>query len=169
MNPVDEYFMTKAAAEGGWGQALRNAAVHTGAGLALAGAPILASKAYNAIAKGSRFNNMLENNEDLQAMHQQDPKRFSLMFDSLHNMSPTFASDPLVAGSYMRKMMANPANAGGVLVDARNQTKPSDPGALVRSMQGMAPSVAKDIAATSGKASSRPEERKERSPQQDQE
>jgi hypothetical protein len=148
MNPIDEYLMAKTADEGGWKAGLRNAAITTGAGLAVAGAPVAAKAIYNAVAKRSRFNNMLANNEDLQAMHATNPAQFQLMFNSLHNMAPEYAADPLVAGAHMRKMMSNPAGAGLTLTEARSGAmKQPEQDSVTKALQGMAPNVAKDFAA----------------------
>jgi hypothetical protein len=143
MNPVDEYLMTKTAATGqagNWKPALRNAAIQAGVGLAAAGLPIAASRVYNAVNKGSRFRSMMEHNEDLGAFAEQDPKRFAQFYDSLHKMSPEFASDPVVAGTYMRQMMSNPSGAGKVLVEARGSMKapPQSPFASTVSNVGQA-------------------------------
>ncbi len=153
LNPVDEYLSKYAAdPQTGWGPALRNAAVQTGVGLAVAGAPIAATKIYQAVKKRGNFNSMLENNSDLQALHrdaQSDPakaKQFNAFYDSLHRMNPEYAADPFVAGSYMRKMTNTPATAGGVLVDARNSAKLLPSGPLTETMRGMAGGIGKSVA-----------------------
>ena len=54
MNPLDLYLLSKhadAPQAGGWGPTLRNAAIQTGVGLAVAGAPLAASHVYNAVTK----------------------------------------------------------------------------------------------------------------------
>lgn len=148
MNPVDEYLMTKTAADGqpsNWKPALRNAAVHAGVGLAAAGLPIVAAKAYNAVNKGSRFRGMMEHNEDLHALSEQDPQRFAQFYDSLHRMSPEFASDPIVAGTYMRQMLSNPSGAGKVLVEARGNTKASPQSPFAATLSNVGQSASKAI------------------------
>ncbi len=149
MNPLDLYLLSKhadAPQAGGWGPTLRNAAIQTGVGLAVAGAPLAASHVYNAVTKRHHFNKMMEHNEDLQAYHAQDPARFNQLFTSLHGMNPEFAADPIVAGSYMRQMAAHPAGAGKALVEARGAAKALPTHPLSDVMKGMAPTMGKAIA-----------------------
>jgi hypothetical protein len=155
MNPLDDYFMAKEAADapsgGNWGPALRNAAVMTGAGLATAALPIAAGKVYNAVNKKSRFNSMMGFNDDLHAMAEEDPKRFAQYYDSLHRMSPDFAADPIVAGTYMRQMLSNPSGAGKVLVEARGGTKNLPNSPVGDALRGMGTPVGKSLIEGFGK------------------
>lgn len=153
INPVDEYLLLKEAANGvatatsgnSWGPALRNAAIQGGVGLAVAAAPFAANAVYNAVAKRGRYNQMLEHNEDLHAMREEDPKRFNQFYSSLHSMSPEFAGDPIVAGTYMRQMMANPSGAGKVLVEARSGAKNLPTSPMGDSVRGLGQPMGKAI------------------------
>lgn len=181
MNPVDEYFMAKQAMQkvadddkggkgggvGGWKQGLQQAAIHGGVGLALAGAPILASKVYHAAVKNSRYNNMLSANEDLQSLRDKPEeqggmgrKKFDMAFHSLHNMAPEFAADPLVAGHYMRQIANSPTEGiGGQLISARSQYLQNggrDPARFSQSLAGMASPIASNLAATAMKPPPKP-------------
>lgn len=87
-----------------------------GAATAAVGIGAMAAKSIMSAATKSRdFRAMLENNEDLGAHHANDPRRFNQLYTSLHTMNPAFAQDPIVAGTYMRQMLENPMNAGGIL------------------------------------------------------
>lgn len=80
-----------------------------------------AGATYRAITKKKDFQGMLQANPDLQAHHEEDPAHFNRSYDSLRRMAPQFASDPLIAGHYMRKMTMNTgalSTAGGVAVEA---------------------------------------------------
>jgi hypothetical protein len=77
-----------------------------------------ARQAYNAATKSRDFKAMLDVYPDL-AQHQADnPKMFNQHYSSLRRLNPTFAADPVVAGSYMRQMSEFPHNAGNVLVQS---------------------------------------------------
>lgn len=135
-NPVDDYLescppMTKKADLGGMARGMLRGArgafsspeigkllMQTGAvaGVtALAGA---ARKAYNAATKSTDYKMMLDVNPDLVESQQTDPKMFNQYYNSLRSLNPTFAADPVVAGSYMRQMTENPYNAGNILVNS---------------------------------------------------
>lgn len=91
-----------------------------GAGAATAvigGAAVGAKHLFQAGTKAKSFRQMLSHNEDLAAHHEQDPRRFNQLYSSLHSMNPDFARDPIVAGTYMRRMVENPLTAGGVLAE----------------------------------------------------
>jgi hypothetical protein len=87
------------------------------AAAAVAGVSMAATKMYNATTKLHDFKNMLKYNPDLVEHHQRDPKMFNQMYSSLRNMNPAFSKDPLVAGTYMRRMSENPLTAGGILTE----------------------------------------------------
>jgi hypothetical protein len=72
----------------------------------------------DAATKQRDFRRMLSFNPDLQEHHERDPRMFNQMYSSLRTMNPGFAKDPLVAGTYMRRMSESPLTAGGVLTDA---------------------------------------------------
>lgn len=98
-------------------------ALMVGAGTALAatavgGAALGASAIHRAATKSRDFRNMMELNPDLRTFHEQDPKMFNQLYTSLHRANHAYASDPIIAGTYMRKMMDNPMTAGGILTDA---------------------------------------------------
>lgn len=137
-NPVDDYLesspvKTKTAGIGDFARSMVGGArgafsgpevgkmlMQTGAvaGVtALAGA---AKKMYDAATKSSDYKMMLDINPDLVQAQQADPKMFNQYYNSLRRLNPTFASDPVVAGSYMRQMTEHPYNAGNVLVNAIN-------------------------------------------------
>jgi hypothetical protein len=72
----------------------------------------------DAATKGRDFRSMMEANEDLHMHHEQDPKRFNLMFSTLRNVNPEFSKDPLIAGSFMRRMIESPMGIGGIAGEA---------------------------------------------------
>lgn len=68
-------------------------------------------KAYSAMTRERDFKRMMASNPDLHTDHQNDPRTFNMAFNSLRSMNREFASDPYVAGAYMRA--AGPANLQG--------------------------------------------------------
>lgn len=99
--------------------------------LGLAGAGAIAGaakKLYMAATKNKHHREMLEVNPDLAEHQQSDPRMFNRHYTSLRNLSPEFASDPVVAGSYMRQMSEMPGNAGAVLVNSIQQRPPQQDG-----------------------------------------
>lgn len=84
---------------------------------ATAGVGIAAAKLYDAATKGRDFRRMISFNPDLATEHERDPRVFNQLYSSLRSINPTFARDPIIAGSYMRRMVGSPM-AGGVLTDA---------------------------------------------------
>lgn len=108
------------------GRALATGAGAGVAGAAVTGAGIAASKIYDAMTKTRDFRNMMGSsfNSDLQPLHQQKPRQFNEAFTSLRSMNPAFTKDPMVAGTYMRRMMENvPEAAGGYLIEALHARK----------------------------------------------
>lgn len=85
------------------------------AATAVAGVGVAAQKVYQAATKARDFRRMLDYNPDLQEHHERDPRMFNQMFTSLRSMNPNFSSDPIVSGSFMRRMVENPMTAGGIL------------------------------------------------------
>lgn len=142
-NPLDDYFESgeqKTAGLGdfagavgrgargaisgeGLGQLATYSAAAAGAG-ALVGA---ARKAYMAATKGRHHKQMIEANPDLAEAQQADPTTFNQHYSSLRNLNPVFASDPVVAGAYMRRMSEFPHNAGPILVESL-KSAPQPPG-----------------------------------------
>lgn len=121
MNPVDEALMAKEAffqnLKAGIGKALGGEAIGSGVGTALGGAAIAglgmaAMKIRDAIGKRSDFKEMMTLNADLKGEQEQDPRFFNAAYNSLRRINPEFGRDPIIAGAYMRKMMANPDAAG---------------------------------------------------------
>jgi len=135
-DPIEEYLehasaLEKRAGIGGYGQSLLRGArkafggeelgtlaMQTGAVAGVAALAGAARKAYAAATKSRDFKSMLEVNQDLAEHQANDPKMFNQFYNSLRTLNPTFASDPVVAGSYLRKMMEFPHNAGPILVDS---------------------------------------------------
>lgn len=125
MNPVNDFIQeygkepTEKTAFGG----RIGEGILTGLGTAVAAGSIAlgglaASKIYNAATKARDFRSMMKYNPDLQEHHDRDPRMFNRMFTSLRDMNPSFSADPLVAGSYMRRMADNPLTMGGVLTES---------------------------------------------------
>lgn len=135
-NPFETYFKEKTSAAqlsfpGMGGGALAsagkrlagaagNAAIGATAAAGAAGLGVAATKIYDAITKKNDFKTMLENNADLTDHFHQNPKFFNLAYSSLRSTSPQFAKDPIVAGHYMRRIMENQENAGGLIMEAMN-------------------------------------------------
>ena len=84
-----------------------------------------AHNAWEAATKGRDFRGMLEANPDVAAMHGADPHTVTRFYNSLRTLNPTFAKDPVVAGSYMRSMMEDPSRAGHQLVQSLAMAPPS--------------------------------------------
>ncbi len=92
-----------------------------GAGIALFGAAQaveVTQKAYHALKKKRDFNQMLETNPELEDTRREMPEHFVRMYNSLRSLNPQFASDPIVAGNYMRNMSRDTGNAGMMIVDS---------------------------------------------------
>jgi len=108
-------------------QILRQAAPHIGAqvavGVAMMGVGAAARASYQAITKRRDFRNMLQSNPDLQDHMSANPAQFNRHYNSLRSMNPNFATDPIVAGSYMRQMSLNPRTAGNVIVESLQAAK----------------------------------------------
>lgn len=100
------------------GESLVNGMTGAVAAAGVAGIGLAASKIVDALTKKRDFNQMLESNPDLIEHHQANPKQFNQMFSTLRMMNPQFSADPIVAGTYMRRMAENPLTAGGVAVEA---------------------------------------------------
>jgi hypothetical protein len=126
MSAYDDFKKIKQAGFGSTvrdvGKQIPSAVVHgvgaTAATAAVTGLGFAAQKIYDAMTKRMDFNTMLEHNPDLADHHGQNPKMFNQMFSTLRVMNPTFSKDPVVAGTYMRRMMESPLHAGGIAVEA---------------------------------------------------
>lgn len=136
-NPLEQYLEEKKA---GWGQdflhgardafkpnfageAGRNIALGGAAALgagAVAGGTMLAGRIYDAATKSQDFRTMLEEptNVDIVQEHRENPQLVNRMFSTLRNVNPQFTKDPIVSGSYVRRMLAEPLGAGGIAVEA---------------------------------------------------
>lgn len=135
MNALDEYLQEKTAGgfSAGWNQGvqalpsemgrklpgvLASSGAQAAIGLGVAGIGVAASKIYGAVTKRRDFRSMMGANPDLEDKYRQDPKLFNQMYSTLRRFSPQFASDPTVAGTYMRQMSESPITAGGIAVQA---------------------------------------------------
>lgn len=136
--PIEEYFQEKTA---GWMDEAKRVGgdvARTGAMGAIAGAGATAlgagaAKIVDAITKVHDFNTMLNNNEDLREHFEQNPKFFNLAYSSLRSTSPAFGKDPIIAGHYMRSIMENRSNAGGLLTQAMHDS-PKPMGSLAETV-----------------------------------
>lgn len=103
--------------------------VHKGleaaAGTAIVGGVVVGGQAaYDYLTKARDYKRMMNSpfNSDLQQFHQERPEHFSAAFTGLRRMNPDLTREPMVAGTYMRRMMEfGPTAAGGVLVEALGQ------------------------------------------------
>jgi hypothetical protein len=102
------------------GHAGAKGSIGVGGVLAAAGVGAGISKLYDAATKARDFRAMLEENPDLAAKHQENPKLVNRMFTTLRTFNPAFSRDPVVAASYIREMVGEPVHAGGKVVDALN-------------------------------------------------
>jgi hypothetical protein len=126
MNPLSdflsEYGVQKEAAmpspAARFGHAVVSGVSAAGAAGVVATMGLGAHKAYDALTKSHDFKNMLSYNPDLKEHHERDPRMFNQMYTSLRGINPQFGKDPLVAGSFMRRMVDQGGNAGGVLTSA---------------------------------------------------
>lgn len=121
-----------------FGRAIAGAGATAAVGATVAGVSIAARKLYDAATKGRDFRKMIEFNPDLASEHEKDPKTFNQLFSSLRTVNPSFSSDPIIAGTYMRRMVGSPT-AGGVLTDAvsmRGDVPPSFGETLQRHVMG---------------------------------
>jgi hypothetical protein len=108
----------------GFGQQLGRGAAHGAMGaagaLAVGGGVAAAGAIYDAVTKAHDFRSVLEQNPDLAAKHQEDPRLVNRMFSTLRTFNPQFSKDPVVAGSYLRQMVEDPVHAGGKVVETLN-------------------------------------------------
>lgn len=89
---------------------------------AAAGVGLAAHKVYEALTKGRDFRTMMQNpfNQDLKELHDSNPANFNAAFTGLRMANPEMSGNPMIAGTYMRRMMTfSPDAAGGYLLEAR--------------------------------------------------
>ncbi len=154
MNPLDEYLMEKdainfgamarqagqAAKGAGVGDVAKGVATSVGA-MALMGAAVPAvQKIWSAVTRRGDFKDMMSTNPDLRDVQQEDPRFFNSAYNSLRKINPTFGSDPIIAGSYMRKMMANKDAAGLTLAQSVKTPEAGPPRMPFNVELGYAPS-----------------------------
>lgn len=130
MNPLDEYLSTKTAAVRppmpGLGKFmsapnvtnLQAGAVQALGGMAVMGIAGAAQKAMQSIKKKRHYDEMMDANPDLQLAMDKDPKQFNVLYNSFRRLNPEFASDPVLSGTYMRKMTEYPEGAGHTIVES---------------------------------------------------
>lgn len=128
MNPLDEFLMAKKGAampSPSMGSVFGKALLSGGAGaLATAGiaaAGVAVSKIYDAATKMRDFRAMMGSpfNADLHEHYSSRPHEFNAAYSSLRAVNPDFSKDPMIAGTYMRRMMTfDPASAGGPLIES---------------------------------------------------
>ena len=87
------------------------------AGAVALGGLAAAKKIYGAIEKKKQFKTMMELHPALEERRAAEPAFFTAAYDSLHRINPTFAKDPVVAGTLMTRMMSEPTAAGMMLAD----------------------------------------------------
>lgn len=118
MSAIDDFLNEKCAS--GLGQQVRHAAGYAAAtaGVTAAGAYGMQAvqSAYHAITKKRDFQSMLEENPDLK--DHPNPKLVLQGFTSLRTFAPKFSQDPLVAGSYVRRIAENPVGMSGIVNEA---------------------------------------------------
>lgn len=138
MNPLDMYLLEKRGSKTAapidtlknFGQEVGKATA-TGAGAAVAGATVAgvglaAAKIWDAVTKSRDFRAMMSSphNGDLHEFLATRPKEFNESFGALRSINPAFTKEPMIAGTYMRRMMQmRPENAGGVLIEALGHRK----------------------------------------------
>lgn len=122
-NPVEEYLEDKVAFSfsqlGQSSSETAQKALLAGLGSAMAaGMGLAAQKIYDAATKSRDFRTMLRENPDVAEHHETDPHRVNLYYSSLRTMNPEFSKDPVIAGTYMRRMLENQPTAGSVAAEA---------------------------------------------------
>jgi hypothetical protein len=123
-NPIDEFLEMKKEA---WGAAFMQGAKKgmgalgekavvggglAGMGLLAAGGAMAIGKIRESISRKNDFKAMMQSDPELRGIQGENKKFFNQAYNSLRRVNPQFGGDPIIAGSYMRKMMANPDAAG---------------------------------------------------------
>lgn len=109
---------------GGVGKLLLGGAQTALAAGVVGGVTMGADKVFDALTKGRDFNQMMKShfNADLHEVRQQNPEAFNEAFTNLRSVNPDLSKNPMVAGTYMRRMFSfDPASAGSILVEAKSQ------------------------------------------------
>ena len=121
----------------GWGEAIGKAGLGVAATIGAAVAYNLAGDVYNkvrfGVGKNKQFRKMLEETPELKHDFGADPKamhRIKMTFNSLHQMNPEFAADPLIAGDFVKSRMIMEGGMGDIgtldkLVGARKSMQDS--------------------------------------------
>ena len=129
--PIDQYEemrktagFTDAFGNAFSGETLGNVAAIGAGTAAIAGAGIAANKIRMAITKKHDFDAMMHHNPDLDQARSSNPELFAQQYTSLRNVSPQFARDPLIAGTFMRRMSEYPGAAGTALIEAHKSESP---------------------------------------------
>jgi hypothetical protein len=121
--------------------ALGQSLAYAGAGALLGGGAFAARKGYEAVesrlGKAKAYNEMVEARPELK---DRDPKAVQRAFDSLYRFNPSYAKDPLVAGSFVDSVAASERlDLGTVnaLVTARKgmEGAPFDPSKYVKDVR----------------------------------
>jgi hypothetical protein len=150
MDPITEFLSEYGEKRAGFaGAALRSFPEQLAMGAATAGAAALvvgagmgAKSLYDAVTKAHDFRKMLSFNEDLAAHHAENPKYINAAFSTLRRINPEFSKDPLVAGAFVRQMVATPEAAFGLAGQAAGFAPRPGPveTAVVRSIEkGVSP------------------------------
>lgn len=130
-NPVADYFEKKASfgselmsgareafKPNEMGSGLAHGAIGVGATGAAALGALAVHKLYDAATKTRDFKSMLEYAPDVAEMHAENPQHVNQMFSTLRMFNPDFTRDPVVASSYVRRMITEPMGAGGIATEA---------------------------------------------------
>jgi hypothetical protein len=88
------------AMAGRFGNAMAGIGASVGAGIAYSLAGDLYDAARRGITKSRNYKNMMQDNPDLENL---PAKNVQQAFSALHRFNPEFASDPTVAGSFVRR------------------------------------------------------------------
>lgn len=89
------------------------------AGAAVGGLGLAVQGIYNAATKSRDFRAMMDAHPHLE---HHDPRALNQAFTTLRRFAPDFSKDPLVAGSYVDRLVSNPTAAGTLLEGAINAT-----------------------------------------------
>jgi hypothetical protein len=103
-----------ASLQQGWnlGQKAQGPALVAAGTAALAAGTAAVNKIRESIGRRQDFKAMMEIDPELKDLQAERPAFFNQAYNSLRRLNPAFGSDPIVSGSFMRKMMANPDAAG---------------------------------------------------------
>lgn len=142
-NPLDEYLEEKHAADGGFaghmGSAFMGGLGTAVAAGAVAATGMAASHIYDAVTKARDFKDMLRSpfNQDLHGLYTERPREFNAAYSSLRSMNPSFAKDPMIAGSYLRRMMTfTPEAAGSAILESLQYRKSEPENPLEKAFMG---------------------------------